>query len=127
MRRTSGVRTGLLPLATRYAFSLVPLGFAVWLAHYAFHFFTGVLTIVPVTQSAVAEWGQPLLGKPAWRLSGLRSGVVYPMQLGFLALGWIGAAIVAVRLAQRTMPHRRGVPTGRGSCFTPFCSPRRCG
>jgi hypothetical protein len=103
-RRAAGAREGLLALATRYTYSLVPLGFAVWLAHYAFHFLTGVLTIVPVTQNALAELGRPLLGEPAWRLGGLRPDAVYPMQLGFLALGLIGSWFVAVRLGRRDHP-----------------------
>jgi hypothetical protein len=100
-RRATGGRTGLLALATRYTYSLVPLGFAVWLAHYAFHFLTGVLTIIPVTQNALADLGNPLLGEPAWRLGGLRVGAVYPMQLGFLALGLVGSWVVAVRLGRQ--------------------------
>jgi len=38
----------LLRVIVRFAFGLVPFGFAVWLAHYAFHFFTGLWTFVPV-------------------------------------------------------------------------------
>ena len=41
----------------RYSYGLVPLGFGMWLAHYGFHFLTGLYTIVPVTQSAVASLG----------------------------------------------------------------------
>jgi hypothetical protein len=100
-RRATGARAGLLALGTRYTYSLVPLGFAVWLAHYAFHFLTGVLTVIPVTQNALAELGRPLLGEPAWRLGGLRAGAVYPMQVGFLALGLIGSWVVAVRLGRK--------------------------
>ncbi len=100
-RRATRSREGLLALATRYTYSLLPLGFAVWLAHYAFHFLTGVLTIVPVTQNALAEMGQPLLGEPAWRLGGLRAGAVYPMQVGFLAFGLIGSWLVAADLGRK--------------------------
>jgi hypothetical protein len=103
-RRATGIRQGLVVLATRYTYSLVPLGFAVWLAHYAFHFLTGVLTVIPVTQSAVADLGTPFLGEPAWRLGGLRAGAVYPMQLGLLALGLIGSAVVAMRLGRQDAP-----------------------
>ena len=103
-RRATGTRQGLLPLATRYAFSLVPLGFGIWVAHYAFHFLTGFLTVVPVAQSALEDLGRPLLGEPNWRLGGLRAAVVYPMELGFLALGLVGSWIVAVRLARQDQP-----------------------
>ena len=80
------------------------LGFGVWVAHYAFHFFTGILTAVPVTQNAVAELGRPLLGTPNWALGGLREGAVFPTELGFLGLGLVGSWIVAVRLARQGHP-----------------------
>ncbi len=50
-----------VPLAVRYSYTLVPLGFGMWLAHYGFHFFTGILTIVPVTQTALANLGCALV------------------------------------------------------------------
>jgi hypothetical protein len=103
-RRATGTRLGLLALATRYAFSLVPVGFGIWLAHYGFHLFTGVLTVVPVAQSAVAKLGWPVLGQPNWGLDGMRAGSVYPLELGFLALGLLGSWIVAIRLGRQDYP-----------------------
>lgn len=88
---------------TRYAFSLVPLGFSVWLAHYSFHFLTGFWTFVPVVQSLVADvLGWPLLGGPHWELGSLLPmGWLYPLELGFLGLGWFGSLLVLYRLAAR--------------------------
>jgi polyferredoxin len=103
-RRLSGSRQGTLPIATRYAFSLVPLGFGIWLAHYLFHFLTGVLTVVPVTQAALEDAGWSLLGEPNWSLAGLRVGAVYPLEMGFLTLGLMGSWVVAVRLARGDCP-----------------------
>ncbi|HEY3787450.1 MAG TPA: hypothetical protein VGL71_01290, partial [Urbifossiella sp.] len=103
-RRAAGLRQSLLAIATRYAFSLVPLGFGIWVAHYAFHFLTGIWTAIPVAQNALAELGWPALGAPLWRLTGLRPGAVYPMELGFLGLGLIGSWIVAIRLARADCP-----------------------
>lgn len=106
-RRASGDRSDrrgrepLLPLATRYAYCLVPLGFGVWLAHYSFHLLTGLGTFVPVMQEAL-----PFLGKPAWGLGGLTPGRVYPLELGFLGLGLLGSLLVAWKIAQRELPHR---------------------
>ena len=31
----------------RFIYGLAPLGFGMWLAHYAFHFLTGALTLIP--------------------------------------------------------------------------------
>jgi hypothetical protein len=100
-RRGTRMKQGLLALGTRYSFSLVPLGFGMWLAHYAFHFFTGLLTVVPVAQNAVAELGWPLLGEPNWRLGGMRVAAVYPLEFGFLSLGLVGSWIVAIRLGRQ--------------------------
>ena len=46
-------------IAVRYAYALVPFGAGVWLAHYGFHFLTGALDVVPVTQSAAIDAGGP--------------------------------------------------------------------
>jgi len=105
-RRASRSNESLLAIGVRYSYALAPLGFGVWLAHYAFHFLTGFLTFVPVAQSAVAELGAPLLGAPQWRLGGLPQHVVYPMELGFLTLGFVGACIVAWRIAERSAAQR---------------------
>ena len=48
-----------------------PMGFGMWLAHYGFHFLTGLYTFIPVTQSALASLGWPVLGEPRWTLTGL--------------------------------------------------------
>ncbi len=52
--------------ATTYAYALVPLGFAMWMAHYSFHFLTSFATVVPTTQRFVGELGWTILGSPQW-------------------------------------------------------------
>ena len=96
----AGSRRAAVPLIVRYAYGLAPLGFGMWLAHYSFHFLTGMLTLIPVTQSAVASLGRPLLGEPLWTLTGIPTRFVQPMELGFLALGLAGSLIVTHRLAE---------------------------
>jgi hypothetical protein len=71
-----------------------------WLAHYGFHFFTGLLTIVPVTQSAVASLGWNILGDPLWMWTGIPVRFVQPIELGFIGLGLIGSFLVTRRLAE---------------------------
>ena len=92
----------------RYAYALVPLGFGVWLAHYAFHFLSGFWTFVPVVQSFVSDTiGLPLLGAPRWELGALVPlDWLYPLELGFLGLGWFGSLLVAYRLATGMDPER---------------------
>jgi polyferredoxin len=95
-------RPSVRQTAATYAYALVPFGFGVWLAHYGFHLLTGVLTVVPVAQSAVAEiGGQPWLGVPWWGWVGLRPGSVLPVQLGFVLLGAMGSLAVAQGIAER--------------------------
>jgi hypothetical protein len=92
----------------RLVYALVPLGFAVWLAHYAFHFLTGFWTFVPVVQSLVADViGWPLLGSPRWGLGPVVPAAwLYPLELGILGLGWFGSLIVAWRRAAVYRPER---------------------
>jgi polyferredoxin len=93
--------------AARFAFALVPLGLGVWLSHYGFHFLTGVLTIVPVAQSAVIDLvGAPAWGEPAWRWIGMSPGSAYPIQLGFTLLGAFGSAALAYAISARDYPQR---------------------
>ena len=93
--------------AARYAFVLVPLGFGVWLAHYGFHLLTGILTLVPVAQSAVIDLaGWAALGEPAWSWAGLAPGSVFPIQLGFVLLGACGSSALVHATSLRDYPAR---------------------
>ena len=95
---------GLLPLAVRYSYALVPLGVGMWLAHYGFHFLTGFLTVVPLVQSTLASLGFPILGEPQWTLTGMPKSFVLPMEMGFLFLGLVGSLAVTYRLAEEDAP-----------------------
>jgi len=101
-----GSGRALLPLAVRYSYALVPLGFGMWLAHYTFHFFSGLYTFIPVTQNALASVGWPVFGSPAWRLTGVPSRFIQPIEIGFLLLGLAGSLLVAFRLAEEDSPRK---------------------
>jgi ferredoxin len=112
-RALGASKLAVVPLAVRYSYALVPLGFGMWLAHYAFHFFTGILTIIPVTQSALADRGVHFLGAPLWTWTGLPTRFVQPMELGFLLLGFAGSLLVVHHLAEEdcaSHPMRAFVP-----------------
>jgi hypothetical protein len=97
----------VMAIVQRFARSLVPLGFGVWLAHYGFHFFTGLLTVVPVTQYAVSDaFGYAWLGEPRWQLGGLPESIVFPLELGFLTLGLLGSWVTAWLIAGELAPAR---------------------
>lgn len=93
-------------IALRYSYAFVPLGLGMWLAHYGFHFFTGILTVVPVTQAALANLGVHILGGPFWTWTGMPSRFVQPMELGFLLLGFMGSLMVAHHFAQEDCVER---------------------
>jgi hypothetical protein len=102
--RVSGADRGrtLAQIAVNFAYSLVPLGFGMWLAHYTFHLATGAMVVVPVTQRALADaFGRFVLGPPLWQLTGLRPGAVFPIQMGLLLVGGMGSVAAAFRIAER--------------------------
>jgi polyferredoxin len=100
----SGSPRAIVPIAVRYSYALAPLGFGMWLAHYGFHFFSGLYTFIPVTQNVFASVGWPILGTPLWRLTGIPSRFIQPMEIGFLLLGLAGSLLVAFRLAEEDSP-----------------------
>jgi hypothetical protein len=106
-RRLTSSRTSLRATALPYAYALMPIGLGVWAAHYGFHLLTGVLTIVPVVQSAVVDtFGRALLGAPAWGWVGLQPGAVFPIQLGCVVLGGAGSLGMVLAISQRDQPSR---------------------
>jgi hypothetical protein len=115
-RLATGSRERATAIVVRHAYSLVPLGFGVWTAHYAFHFLTGLWTFVPVAQLALGDLGLSWIGDPLWSLGGLPVRAARVFELGFLALGAIGSWIVAWRIAAR---HSRGQEVGE---FVPWAA-----
>ena len=100
-----GARATFTPvrnIAASYAYALIPIGCGVWLAHYAFHFLTGLGAIVPVTQGAAIDaFGWAILGEPNWTWIGLRTGVVFPLQVGAVLLGGFGSTLLIQRISER--------------------------
>lgn len=116
-RQWTRTSKSILGIVNHFARSLVPIGFGIWLAHYGFHFFTGVLTVVPVAQSAASRaFGWPFLGEPQWQLGGMPESMVFPIELGLLILGLIGSWSVTWSLASELTPNR-----GR-SAFAPWAT-----
>jgi ferredoxin len=93
-RLSSNSRKPLLSIAVRYSYSLAPLGFGIWLAHFSFHFLTGLYTLIPVTQSAIG-----VLGEPRWSVPGLAPNVVQLFEFGFITLGLLGSLLVSYGIA----------------------------
>jgi ferredoxin len=100
------VQRAFVPLVVRYSYGLVPMGFGMWLAHYGFHFLTGLYTIIPVTQNFFASLGWAFLGEPRWTLTGLPANAVQVIEIGFLVLGFAGSLAVTRGLAEEDSPAR---------------------
>lgn len=110
---TAGVKQGektLNRLLMRYAYSFVPLGFAIWFAHYLFHFLTGAMTIVPAFQTffqRTLQW--PILGEPDWQLAARFVPMVGTIQAlqSIVTYGGLLVALALVLTAARNH-HRTG-------------------
>lgn len=114
-RSVARTSDSLLTTINRFARSLVPIGFGVWLAHYGFHFFTGFLTVIPIAQNAALQsFGWPLLGEPQWAWGGLPESIVFPLEFGFMGLGLLGSWRVSWAIAHQLSPGRVW------SCFAPW-------
>jgi cytochrome c oxidase assembly factor CtaG len=100
-RQWGRLEAGTLQVATRYAYSLVPLGFGMWLAHYCFHFLTSYDTAVPVAQRFMADLGLTLLGEPAWAWACCSPVTTWllPLELLFLDVGLLLSLYTGYRLA----------------------------
>jgi len=103
----ASARHALAATVQSYAYALIPIGLGIWVAHYGFHLLTGLLTIVPVAQSAVVDaFGHALLGGPFWGWVGLQPGTVFPIQLGCVVLGAAGSLAMVQAISQRDQPSR---------------------
>lgn len=104
----------------RYVWALAPMGFAMWLAHYAFHFLTGALTVVPVIQSFLADVGL-YGGEVRWDLGPLvPQSWLFPIEAALLYAGAIASIIVAVQIATNHMREIRKRAGKRGNPYAPL-------
>ena len=110
-QKLTGEAIGLNRLIMRNAYAFVPLGFAIWIAHYLFHFMTGAMTLVPALQIFFGETlGWPLLGEPNWRLAQAAVPpipLIQALQQGITWIGLAAALYVAWRAAATAHQERR--------------------
>jgi len=99
-------RWGRLPgsrreIAATYVYALVPLGFAMWMAHYSFHFLTSFATLVPATQRFTADLGWTFLGPPRWSCACCVPPATWLLRLEivFLDCGFLLSLYAAYRIA----------------------------
>ncbi len=101
-RRWGRLAIGSLEVATRYAFTLAPLGFGMWLAHYCFHFLTSYGAAVPVAQRFAMDVGVTWFATPEWGLCCCRPVATWllPLEIVFLDVGLLVSLYAGYRLAQ---------------------------
>jgi cytochrome c oxidase assembly factor CtaG/polyferredoxin len=95
-----------LKVATRFAFSLVPLGFGMWLAHYSFHFLASFDAVIPAMQRFAGDLGLAL-GEPEWRYACCRPVADWlpRLEILFLDVGFLFSLYAGLRIA-RTQSER---------------------
>ena len=83
-------------IVAAFAPAFIPVGFAVWFAHYSFHFLTGPLTFIPVVQEFFG-------GKGEWAAYGasISTEVVTVIQIAVLLGGFLWSMALAQRAATR--------------------------
>jgi cytochrome c oxidase assembly factor CtaG/polyferredoxin len=90
-----------LKVATRFAFSLVPLGFGMWLAHYSFHFLASFDTVIPAMQRFAGDLGFAI-GEPEWRYACCRPVADWlpRLEILFLDVGFLFSLYAGLRIAR---------------------------
>ncbi|HVU13606.1 MAG TPA: hypothetical protein VHD90_20140 [Phototrophicaceae bacterium] len=95
-------RDALRVTLSSFAPAFVPIGLGFWVAHYGYHFLTGVLTIVPAAQRFLLQHGIGALGDPNWTLAGvLDVNTIGLIQSIALLGGFLGSLYVAQQIAIR--------------------------
>lgn len=99
-RSASGRSTSLGHEVRRHVWGLVPLGLAMWTAHYLFHLLIGGMALAPLIQEALWDLGIPA-GSPAWTLGPVvPEGWILPLQIGILQGGLVVSLMAFWRIAQ---------------------------
>ena len=92
----------------RFAFSLVPIGAAMWLVHFGFHLATSAGTGISVIQRIAVDLDVSLLGTPAWLWGCCVTPPTWllPLEILVLDVGLAGSIVIAWRIAGQS---RKGV------------------
>jgi hypothetical protein len=106
-RRLAGRKEPLRVALACYAPALLPLAFAIWLAHYAgFHFLSSALAIVPVWQNFLLDHGLAWGGAPDWTMGPLLPGAwLDPVEMVVILVGFaVSFYAVGVRARHNEPP-----------------------
>jgi hypothetical protein len=111
-RALAGPGVPVRRVITRMAFGLVPLGFGMWIAHYAFHFLASGLNIVPVLHRGAVDLGLAG-GTPDWtRAALLPADWLLPFELIALEAGLLGSLVLLYYISRATFDTARRAARG---------------
>jgi cytochrome c oxidase assembly factor CtaG/ferredoxin len=90
-----------MEVATRFVPALVPIGFAMWLAHYSLHFLGSFDAVIPTLARFAGDVGSPLLGRPEWIRACCRpvANWLPRLEILFLDLGLLLSLYTAYRIS----------------------------
>ncbi len=93
-------------MMARLSHALVPLGAAMWAAHFLFHLLAGYAAGWPVLQQAVTATGHAWLGFPDWRLAAWRMDPdsILGLQCILLGAGFLLSLFLGWRIARQSSP-----------------------
>jgi hypothetical protein len=96
-------KDSIIRLARGYLPALVPLAFALWCAHYAFHLLTSAGTILASGNRMLADWNLAPLSEAAAACAccGEVAGWILPVEILLLDGGLCLSLFVAYRIAER--------------------------
>ncbi len=100
-RRLGKVDANIKSFVSDFTMTLAPLGFAMWLAHFVFHLFTGSHTPIPVVQRIAVDLHLALLGKPNWAIASWAFPQLLDFEILFLDLGLLLSLYAGWKLAER--------------------------
>jgi ferredoxin len=94
------LQTSARELFCRFSLALVPLGAAMWAAHFLFHFLVGYRAAWPLLQQTATGWGLSL-GRPDWSATGLpfSANTLLALQTLMLDVGLLLSLYVGWRIA----------------------------
>ncbi len=108
-RRLSAASQPLRTLVCRGALALVPLGLAMWSAHFLFHFLSGIGSLAPVVQRVAGDLGSGALGAPVWVACPTRTpDWLTALELLLLGTGLVISLVVGWRTALDLADGRAG-------------------
>jgi cytochrome c oxidase assembly factor CtaG len=100
-RRLGRLQVPLKPFISDFAMTMVPLGFAMWLAHFVFHLFTGSHMPIPVLKRIALDLHLTFFGKPDWGIASWAVPQLLDFEILFLDLGLLVSLYAGWRVAQR--------------------------